>query len=540
MFPLLLTLLAADTTGVGAALRFTVDTTSPAWMRWRSVTDVRPVLRGVYGGEGWRPLWVDVDGRPTPAARAMVRQLGQLRDRGLDPADYDAVALALRADSLDTPTRVAAYDVALSTATLRVARALDRGRVSPTVLHRTLRVAREPFAADSLLRAFAADTQAAARLRALEPPFYQYRRLLGVLERFRALARDTTLLGLPPMPKVLRPDSAYAGAGGLRRLLTALGDLPAAPALGVDTLYDATLQEGVRRFQRRQGLTDDAIIGAGTQARLRRPWRDRIRQVELTLERWRWLPRTHEVPPLIVNIPAFRLYGLRQLPDLEAETLTMDVVVGTAVTHDTPLLAAMLEAVNFQPHWNVPTSIATKEIKPKALANPGYLAKERYELLRGSRVVPITPEAIAEIGNGVRVRQMPGPGNALGRVKFVMPNREDIYLHDTPSRGLFARTRRDFSHGCIRVVDPAALARWALRDLPEWTPERIDSAMAGDRQVWVALPRKIPVYLVYQSVVVRESGEAFLYPDIYGHDATLDAALRKGYPFAGTALASAR
>lgn len=539
MFPLLLALLSADTTGVGAALRFTVDTAPPAWMRWRTTTDVRAVLRTVYGAEGWRPLWVGTDGRPTAPARAVVAQLQQLRQRGLDPADYDATALATRADSLDTPTRIAAYDAALSVATLRVARALDRGRVSPTVLHRTLRLAREPFAGDSLLRAFVRDTQPALRLRALEPPFYQYRRLLGVLERYRALARDTTLLALPPMPKVLRPDSVYVGAGALRRLLTALGDLPAAPGVVGDTLYDGTLQEGMRRFQRRQGLTDDAVIGVGTQARLRRPWGERIRQVELTLERWRWLPRRHEMPPLIVNIPAFRLYGLRQLPDLEAETLSMDVVVGTAVTHDTPLLSAMLEAVNFQPHWNVPTSIAVKEIKPKALANPGYLAKERYELLRGSRVVPITPAAIAAIGNGVRVRQMPGPGNALGRLKFVMPNPQDIYLHDTPSRGLFARTRRDFSHGCIRVVDPAALARWALRDLPDWTGERIDSAMAGDRQLLVALPRKIPVYLVYQSVVVRESGEAFLYPDIYGHDRTLDAALRQGYPFPGTALASA-
>ncbi|MFZ9690226.1 MAG: L,D-transpeptidase family protein [Phycisphaerales bacterium] len=179
-----------------------------------------------------------------------------------------------------------------------------------------------------------------------------------------------------------------------------------------------------------------------------------------------------------------------------------------------------------------------KELKPKALANPSYLVRERYELLRGSQVVPITRATIDAIGRDVRMRQKPGPGNALGRVKFVMPNPQAIYLHDTPSRGLFARARRDFSHGCIRVAEPAALAAWALRDLPEWTPAAIDSAMTGDRQILVPLPRTIPVYVVYQSVVVRESGEALLYPDIYGHDRTLDGALRKGYPFPGTALAS--
>jgi murein L,D-transpeptidase YcbB/YkuD len=316
-----------------------------------------------------------------------------------------------------------------------------------------------------------------------------------------------------------------------------VGDHPEPlPPPAADTLYEAGLVAAVERFQRRHGVTADGLLGPATRRLLTRPWTEQIRQVELTLERWRWLPRTHPIPPAIVNIPAFRAYALTSLPEREAETLTMDIVVGTATRFDTPLLALEMTSVNFHPYWNVPTSIARTEILPKARASAAYLTNNNYELLRGNTVVPITAANIAEIGGAIRVRQTPGPHNALGRVKFDMPNPENIYLHDTPSRGLFERVRRDFSHGCIRLADPAAFAEWALRDLPEWTRARIDSVMAGTTPLVVQLPRKIPVYIVYQTVLARESGDAYFYGDLYGHDAALDVALRRGYPYPGTTL----
>ena len=530
---------ATDTTGLGDALRTATRSEAPSWMRWRTITDVRPAVEAGYVGRGWAPFWLDSVGTPTSAARLMVRELTGLPDRGLDPADHDATTLAQRMDSLVTATEMAAFDLALSVGALRVARALDRGRVHPTTLHRTLRLPREPFDGVTILTTLAGSATPAQVLRGLEPTFYQYHRLLGVLQRYRALARDTTLLPLPPGPRVLRPDSVWTGSAALRRLLRAVGDHPdPLPPPVMDTLFDAGLSAAVQRFQRRHGVTDDGLVGPATRRLLTRPWTQKIRQVELTLERWRWLPREHPVPPAIVNIPAFRAYAITSLPELEAETLTMDVVVGTATRFDTPLLALEMTSVNFHPYWNVPESIAREEILPKALESPAYLTTNNYELLRGNTVIPINAENIAAIGGAVRVRQTPGPHNALGRVKFDMPNRENIYLHDTPAQSLFERVRRDFSHGCIRLADPAGFAAWALRDLPEWTRARIDSVMAGNTALVVPLPRKIPVYIVYQTVMARESGDAYFYGDLYGHDAKLDVALRRGYPYAGTTLPS--
>jgi murein L,D-transpeptidase YcbB/YkuD len=536
---MLLALTVADTTGLGDALRSATQSAAPSWMRWRDVSDTRPAVEAGYAQRGWAPFWLDSAGRPTPTARLMVGELTTLGNRGLHPTDYDAAVLAQRLDSLGTAAEMAAFDLVLSVSTIRLAHALDRGRVHPTTLHPSLRLNREPFDGSAHLATLARSAAPAEALRRLEPTFYQYHRLLGVLERYRALARDTTLRALPPGPRVVRPDSVWGGTATLRRLLRAVGDHPdPLPPPAADTVYDAGLTAAMQRFQRRHGVTEDGLLGPATRRLLERPWADQIRQVELTLERWRWLPRTHPIPPAIVNIPAFRAYALTSLPEREAETLAMDIVVGTATRFDTPLLALEMTSVNFHPYWNVPTSIARNEIRPKALASSAYLRNGNYELLRGSTVVPITPENIAAIGGAVRVRQTPGPHNALGRVKFDMPNPQNIYLHDTPSRSLFERVRRDFSHGCIRLADPAAFAAWALRDLPEWTRERIDSVMAGNTALVVPLPRKIPVYIVYQTVMARESGDAYFYADLYGHDATLDIALRRGYPYAGTTLNS--
>lgn len=539
MVPLLATLALAaaspDSTLLAAALRAGLAAPRLADSRWGDIADIRTGLTATYEGRGWQPLWV-AQGRASASARAVVREFQAARFRGLDPDDYDADRLAAQLDSLDgTPTRTARLDLALSAAATRYALALDRGRVDPRSLHPTLRLVREPFDVARTLGELARAAAPAGIFRALEPPFYQYRRLQSVLETYRLLARDTALALLPEMPRKLTPGMTYQGAPQLRRLLTLLGDLQDVaavrrPAEG-DTLYDDALATAIRRFQRRQGFGSDGVIGDSTRLRLTRTFASHVRQIELTLERWRWLPRRFETPPIVVNIPGFRLYALKGTQDVEAEMLIMDVVVGTAVKHDTPLLAVDLTAIQFQPPWHVPTSIMRDEIRPKAMKDSSWLAREGYELLRGGTVVPVTDSTIRAIGSSVRVRQKPGPLNSLGRVKFVMPNPEDIYLHDTPARTLFGRVRRDFSHGCIRVADPAALAAFLLRDKPEWTPERIAEALRGDTTRWVPLPARVPVLLVYQSVVVKESGETFFYRDLYGHDRTLDRALRRGYPY---------
>lgn len=489
---------------------------------------VRRAAEAQYAARGWAPLW-STAAAPSAAARRLARELAAAADRGLDPARYGAPSLASRLARWDTTaTARADFDAALTRAVLGYARALDRGELDPGRLHPALRLDRPPFDAHAVLGALLDAPDPLSVLRALEPPFHQYRRLLGILQRYRILAADSTLPALPPGPRVLRPDSTWRGLPALRRRLAAVGDLPRTAVGGAaDTAYDPGTVAAVQRFQRRHGLEPDGIIGPATRIELARPMAERVRQVQLALERWRWLPRDHGRAPLIVNIPAFRLDALAALPEVERETLSMDVVVGTAVTHGTPILAAPLRRVVFQPWWNVPRSIALAEIRPKALADSTWLAREGYELRRNGQPIPATPGAVDSIGLDVWVHQRPGPGNALGRVKFLMPNREDIYLHDTPARDLFGRRRRDFSHGCIRVADPAALAAWVLRDLPEWTPERIAAALAGTETIDVTLPEPVPVYLVYHTAEVGEDGTARFHADVYGHDAMLVAAIRE-------------
>ncbi len=466
-----------DSTRFALALRATVDAPQVSGLRWGALGDVREGLRGAYDSHGWRPLWISGSG-PTPAAKIVLRELRESRDRGLDPDDYDvrwldaeAATLGSRSDSLR-----AVWDLAFSVATARYALALDRGRVDPRSLHATLLLAREAFDISGALVSLATSTNPVPALRALEPPFYHYRRLVSVLQTYRLLAADSSLAALPDIPRGLKPGTVYPGAPKLRRLLTLLGDLTDSSAVNRvadgDTLYDDALAKAIKHFQRRQGFGPDGVIGDSTRLRLTRTFASQVRQIELTLERWRWLPRTFSAPPIIVNIPGFRLYALRGTTDAESEMLTMDVVVGNAVKHDTPLLAVDLVAVQFQPPWNVPTSIQREEIRPKAIADSGYLAKEQYELLVGGKVVVPTDSLIKED----RVRRR-GPAEA-GDAQFARARqvRDAEQLRHLPARHpgplalrarasrLFPRLHPGLAAGDTRRLPASRPAQVAQRD----------------------------------------------------------------------------
>jgi murein L,D-transpeptidase YcbB/YkuD len=253
-----------------------------------------------------------------------------------------------------------------------------------------------------------------------------------------------------------------------------------------------------------------------------------VRQLELTAERWRWLPRTFRAAPIVVNIPEYRLHVAEA-----GDRWSMRVVVGRAYRTRTPVFASELTSVVFRPAWSVPRSIARNEIAPQVARDPGYLTRHGYELVdaRGARVA--TPaygrEAGALIRSGaVRVRQPPGPENALGLLKFVFPNVYDVYMHGTPSTELFARSRRDFSHGCIRVEDPLRLAAWVLRGEPGWTAERIRETMEGSATREIRLRNPIPVFIVYGTALVAQDGTVSFFDDVYGYDAELELALDLG------------
>ena len=234
--------------------------------------------------------------------------------------------------------------------------------------------------------------------------------------------------------------------------------------------------------------------------------------------------------PIVANIPEFRLRAYDK--DFNVG-VTMNVVVGNSYGHDTPVFADTMKYVVFRPYWEVPPSIIRGELIPHIPRDPGYLAKKGFEVVDSQQKVvsdgTVAREDLSQLRSGkLFVRQKPGPKNALGLVKFVFPNSYDIYMHDTPATEFFAKSRRDFSHGCIRLEKPADLAAWVLRDNPGWNPERIRAAMNGSATQQVNLTHPIPVLIVYVTVIVLEDGVVHFYDDIYGHDAALEKVSREG------------
>jgi len=316
----------------------------------------------------------------------------------------------------------------------------------------------------------------------------------------------------------VEPGDAWPGVPALRARLQAEGDLPATTPQAPSDRYAGDLPQAVRRFQQRHGLEPDGILGARTLAELAVPAEDRVRRIELTLERLRWLGATPPGRYVAVNLPAFRLWAV----DGGRVALSMAVVVGRVASR-TPVFVDAIEAVEFNPYWNVPRSIAARELYPSFARDPGWLAAQHMDLIGGD--VPRDLRAALASG-AARLRQRPGPWNALGRVKFVMPNPHDVYLHDTPARALFARSRRDFSHGCIRLEDPLALAAFALQGRPEAPRALIDEVLATDRNRVVPLAAPIPVLIFYATVTAGADGRLSFLPDLYGHDVRLEQALR--------------
>ena len=270
--------------------------------------------------------------------------------------------------------------------------------------------------------------------------------------------------------------------------LRAFGDLPtdaSPPGAAADgtPLYAGAVVDAVKRFQGRHTLEADGVLGLGTLAALNVPVAARVRQIELALERERWLPEMRREPHVFVNVSLFRLSAFD--PDRPDEPLRMNVVVGKTLGHQTPIFVEHMEYIVFRPYWNRPQHHPLGD-RAQGPAGP-VLSRppehgDRGQRRRGRPRPPGTPANLDQVLAGkLFVRQKPGEKNSLGLAKFIFPNSDSIYMHGTPAQSLFARARRDFSHGCIRLEDPAGLGEWVLRDQPEWTRERIGAAMQGER-----------------------------------------------------------
>jgi murein L,D-transpeptidase YcbB/YkuD len=351
------------------------------------------------------------------------------------------------------------------------------------------------------------------------------------LQNYLELARRDDGEVLPSPRHVIQPGNSYSGVPRLVSLLTLLGDFPNADAKAPRRMiYEGSLVDAVKHFQQRHGLYPTGLIDSPTLAELNTPLSRRVLQLQLTLERWRWLPQNLGSPIIVVNIPEFRLHVVSEEHRV---VFSMNVVVGKAFHHPTPVFAGEITAVVFRPFWNVPPKIQHDEFVPELEKNPLYLVENSFEVVdaRGDVVEgdPITEDIVQQLRSGqLGLRQKPGPANSLGLIKFEMPNPYDIYLHATPASELFSKSRRDFSHGCIRLEDPVALAAWVLRNRSEWTTDRIRAAMDGEEILRVNLDKPVTVLVLYGTAAVKEDGQVFFFRDIYSLDEELEKALTNG------------
>jgi murein L,D-transpeptidase YcbB/YkuD len=296
-------------------------------------------------------------------------------------------------------------------------------------------------------------------------------------------------------------------------------------------LYEDDLKSAIRHFQRRHGLNPDGSLEPNTYRELTVPLERRVAQLQLALEVWRWLPGDLKTPWIMINLPEFRL---RAFSD-DRPTLTMDVVVGEAGNHETPLFVDSMDELIFRPDWRVPLKIQQNEIVPKIKSHPTYMARNGFQVLNRQGVVrntAIDDAVLQKLRTGeLELRQEPGSANELGLVKFIFPHQNGVYMHGTLDRDLFERLRRDFSHGCIRLEHPAALSAWALHGDSNWDPEAINKAINGNATIDVHLPRPVNVVTFYGTAMVDDNGEVHFSGDIYGYDAILEKALAKARPY---------
>jgi murein L,D-transpeptidase YcbB/YkuD len=504
----------------------------------RRSPSARTELAALYDAVGSRPLWVDETGHPSADAHEALRLLSGAATDALDPADYEAPALAGKAAVLEkapspTASSVADFDTGLSEGTLRYLRHLHTGRIDPRAIGFRMTASRDAHDFAELLRSAVAGHRVRHLATELAPPLVLYRNLREMLRRYRDLAADSALARNRVPDRTVRPGDSAADLGSLFELLGRLGDLSASPPVPLSETYDEPLVGAVKRFQQRHGLEADGIVGAATRAALSVPLTDRVRQIELALERLRWLPHLDPERFVAVNIPMFQLWVWDAIPANGAPSFGMNVIVGRSLNRQTPVFVERMDSIVFRPYWNVPSSIVRGEILPAIARDPTYLERHDMEIVSGqgdnARIEPAMADSIAQLQQGrLRVRQRPGPRNSLGTVKFVFPNDANVYLHSTPAPELFRQSRRDFSHGCVRVEDPVALAEWALKSENGWTRDRIVAAMDAPRPLHVKLTRPIQVILFYiTAAVMPDDGSIHFAQDIYGHDARLDRALRR-------------
>lgn len=509
---------------VDAALRRTVQAPSrPAFItNDREGAQLWKLTQAFYRKRNFQPAWIRTNAEPRSNMEAFVAALGRAGEHGLDPELYAFSGLQAKFQEASKgflskkgfdPAEAGALDVWLTYLYMKFASDLANGMSDLAHADQAWQIAPEKIDPLAHLEQAIERKRIAESLSELAPGTSHYQLLLKALLDHRAQAARGGWPTLPPGLR-LKPGVRHAQVRALAQRLAASGDYTGhIPSEGQPALYDGPLQEAVARFQRRHGLADDAVVTPAVVVQMNVPIERRIEALELNLERWRWLPRNPGPLYMLVNIPEMSL----DVWENDRIALSMRVVVGKRET-PTPIFNDAMTHVVFSPYWNVPPGIAQEETLPSLMNDPEFLERNNMEVVDVSGR-PIDPESIDGLDPAsVRFRQRPGSDNALGLVKFMFPNKFDVYLHDTPADSLFGRAARLFSHGCVRVEKPEELAAYVLRDRPEWTRDRIREAMHAGEERTVRLREPIPVFIGYWTARVTADGIVQFREDVYGID----------------------
>ena len=514
-------------------------------LRWPNLSDYQSDVKTFYDDRNYELAW-SRDGKPTAAALGFIEAFQAADAKGLRPEDYDAGRWQERAAKLagKDPDAIAQFDVAMTVNVMRFVSDLRIGRVNPSHFNFAIDTQQKKYDLPEYVSDQAVDATDVSKLMTeVEPDSDEYRATEQALGHYLDLLKLEGMNHRDPLPMVTKPLSAgdaYTAGGELEQRLAFEGDDGvtggvAGQADPAQLRFTAAASEGLKRYQARHGLTPDGRLTPATVTSLNVPMQVRVQQLGSSLERWRWLPEPYLHARLMVNLPEFVLRGYT--PE-HARDFTMKVVVGKVVgEHRTPVFTHMMKYLIFRPFWNVPVDIVKKELVPHMQARPGYLEAKNYEVTNSKGEIQADYSLQKVEHGGLLVREKPGPTNSLGLVKFMFPNQYDIYLHSTPQPSLFSRSRRDFSHGCVRVQKPNDLAVWVLegqtdKDGQPWDLDKVNEAMqTGPDNRQVNLKTQLPIVIFYLTAHVGDDGQVDFFDDIYGYDSDMQKVLDQGPPY---------